>query len=104
MTPSNRELLEHVLTKLFPHRDYASALKIADNLDNEGLIDRRALERLFARFETERLARCGMGRCRAMEEVAEQLCCSYEKVRNMVYATDRPARAAQTEILKKTEK
>lgn len=52
----------------------------------EGLVDRRALERCYARRRFDRLVAAGMGRCRAMDEVAHELCCSYEKVRTIIYA------------------
>ena len=55
------------------------------SLYSEGFLDRRALEALYARSEVNRLVKEGQGRCRAMDEVADRLCCSYEKVRAMVY-------------------
>lgn len=56
---------------------------------DEGLVDRRAAEALYARAEVERMMRNGTARCRAMEYVAEELCCSYEKVRAIIYARRR---------------
>ena len=51
-----------------------------------GLLDRRGVEAEVAREEMERLTREGMPRCRAMEEIAERLCCSYEKIRGFIYS------------------
>lgn len=51
-----------------------------------GLLDRRAVEREYARTEIIRLTRSGEGRCRAMETIADDLCCSYEKVRGIIYS------------------
>ncbi|MCH5330113.1 MAG: hypothetical protein J1E04_04035 [Alistipes sp.] len=62
-----------------------SGIQTLDLLAKRGLIDRRAAEALFARNEVERLARKGRPRCLAMVQVAEMLCCSYQKVRNLIY-------------------
>ena len=51
-----------------------------------GLIDLRAAERMAIRRRVDALCARGRGRCEAMEEVAENFCCSYEKVRTAVYA------------------
>lgn len=71
---------------------------MADNVTGDGaramlellcrqeLIDRRAAEELFVHREMERLVRSGTARCKAMHRIADKLCCSYEKVRGMVYA------------------
>lgn len=52
----------------------------------KGLIDLRAAERMAIRHRVDALCAEGRGRCEAMEEAAENFCCSYEKVRAAVYA------------------
>ncbi len=51
----------------------------------EGMIDRRACERLAIREEIQQLQKQGIPRCEAFEVVAEKFCCSYEKARNAFY-------------------
>ena len=58
---------------------------LLEGLLAEGLIDLRTAERQAIRGEVEQLTREGMGRCEAMEVVAQHFCCSYEKVRTAVY-------------------
>lgn len=55
------------------------------HLLDRGLLDRRACEAEAIRAETERLVRQGVPRCEAMELTAERFCCSYGKVRGIVY-------------------
>lgn len=81
MTPATEELLEPLWGEV---ADMNGAEAVAA-LCRMGLVSRRAAERLYARFEVERLVRGGEGRCRAVERVADRLCCSYEKVRGFVY-------------------
>lgn len=61
------------------------ARKALTHLLDRGLLDRRACEAQAIRAETERLVRQGMPRCEAMELTAERFCCSYGKVRGIVY-------------------
>lgn len=84
--PTTIQMLEPVMQELFPACDRTSAEHIIEILSEKGLIDCRMAETLFARAEVERRVRNGRGRCRAMEEVASQLCCSYEKVRKIIYS------------------
>lgn len=59
----------------------------AEYLMAHGLIDRRAAEREYVRERMQRLTVGeGMPRCRAMEEIADEICCSYEKVRGIIYS------------------
>ena len=81
MIPTTEELLQAVL----PHDTAVGGAETIRQLIALGLINRRAAESHYARHEVERLVRKGRGRCRAMDDVAEKLCCSYEKVRQMVY-------------------
>ena len=58
----------------------------AEYIISRGLIDRRAVEREYVRTRMRRLTVEGMPRCRAMEEIADEICCSYEKVRGIIYS------------------
>lgn len=50
-----------------------------------GLLDARACERIAIRRRVEAFERAGLLRGAAMERTAEHHCCSYEKVRAVVY-------------------
>ena len=76
------ELVTHVVRAV----DGMSSAEAVEFLWNRGLLDRRGVEAEVAREEMERLTREGMPRCRAMEEIAERLCCSYEKIRGFIYS------------------
>lgn len=77
---------ERLLSHLTAAVDGMSAAETVEFLWQRGMINRRGVEADVAREEMERLTREGMPRCRAMEEIAERLCCSYEKVRAFIYA------------------
>ena len=76
------ELVTHVVRAV----DGMSSAEAVEFLWNRGRLDRRGVEAEVAREEMERLTREGMPRCRAMEEIAERLCCSYEKIRGFIYS------------------
>lgn len=61
--------------------------EVLERLFERGLIDLKACERLAVRGAVDRLVRQGTPRCGAMHAVAEEFCCSYEKVRGIVYDT-----------------
>lgn len=50
-----------------------------------GVIDTRRLEAYLIRRDVALRTARGEGKCRAMDEVACDRCCSYEKVRRIVY-------------------
>jgi len=52
---------------------------------DEGLLNRKALERLYIGKEVERRVRAGEMKVRAIEQLSEELGCSYEKIRAAVY-------------------
>lgn len=52
---------------------------------DQGLMNVRSLECRAIRSCVERLTGEGKGRVRAMEQAAFDFCCSYEKVRDIVY-------------------
>lgn len=69
---------------LSEQRNLTPRQTIATLLD-KGLLNQREVERVVACRSVERLCAAGMGRCFAMAEVAERLCCSYEKIRAFIY-------------------
>ncbi len=52
---------------------------------DQGLMNVRSLECRAIRSRVERLVGEGRGRVRAMEQAAADFCCSYEKVRDIIY-------------------
>ena len=52
---------------------------------NEGLLNRTALERLYIEREVGRRVRAGESKTKAIEQLSEELSCSFEKVRSAVY-------------------
>ena len=52
---------------------------------NENLLDKRALERLYINSEVDRRVRAGEGKTKAIEQISQELGCSYEKARGAVY-------------------
>ena len=50
-----------------------------------GLLNQKALEQLYIKQEVERRVRVGESKVRAIEQLAQELGCSYEKVRAVVY-------------------
>ncbi len=52
---------------------------------NGGLLNQKALEQLYIKQEVERRVRVGESKVRAIEQLAQELGCSYEKVRAVVY-------------------
>lgn len=72
-----------------------------ERLFDEGLIDRTACERRAIGAEVRRRTAQGRPLCEAMEETAERFCCSYGKVRKIVYETGPAARRRRPETQKK---
>lgn len=62
-----------------------SARKVLDFLLDEGLIDDRRLEASAIRRDVARRVARGEKKCYAMGETAHDFCCSYEKVRGIIY-------------------
>lgn len=52
---------------------------------NKGFLNRTALEKLYINNEIGRRVRAGENKTRAIEQLSEELSCSYEKVRAAVY-------------------
>ena len=72
-----------------------SANEIVPFLLGEGLLDMAAVERRMIRDEVARRVRGGERKMRAIEEVAYEMNCSYEKARAAVYR--RPCMRGKTE-------
>lgn len=85
-----RPSMERMLEAIVPESGRMSGTEVLRRLVECGAVDRRSVEAAFARAEVERRVRGGEGRCRAMDEVAFELCCSYEKVRSIVYSRNIP--------------
>ena len=86
MTRHEKQLAEALLGDL----PGASPGQTLARLFSLGLIDRRACEAHAIRAETERLVRQGTPRCAAMEITARTFCCSYGKVREILYNHKKP--------------
>lgn len=81
MTRLEKLVRELVLEPLVREVDAATL----NHLEELGLIDRKACEELAIYRLVERERRAGAKSCEAMLWSAEQLCCSYEKVRTIYY-------------------
>lgn len=84
MVPATSELIETLTENV----EGQGAKALLDLLCSSNLIDRRAAEALYIRRKMDELTRCGVPRCKAMRQLAGTLCCSYERVRAIVYARD----------------
>lgn len=62
-------------------------LHAVEQLLDRGLLDLRACERHIVADEIRRLETRGLPRCGAMHVVADELGCSYAKVRTLYYET-----------------
>lgn len=66
-------------------RDTNLQRRTVERLLEMGMLDRRQCLTHAMCQAVERLTRGGESKCRAMDMVAVEFCCSYEKVRNEVY-------------------
>lgn len=79
------QLDQHFLDQLC--RQFGPARRgLFQELFKAGLIDRKRCEELSIRRRVEALTAAGHGRTEAMVFAAEEFCCSYEKVRKIIYA------------------
>ena len=78
---NKRKLLISLLDRI-EQNNLTSAV---EQMWNENLLDKRALERLYINSEVERRVRAGEVKTRAMQQLSDELGCSYEKVRAVVY-------------------
>ncbi len=56
-----------------------------ESMWERGLLNEPAVERLYINHEVSRRVRNGEAKVRAIEQLSEELGCSYEKVRHAVY-------------------
>lgn len=74
-----------LLIALFDRIKTRSLTDAIEQMWNEGMLDRRSLERLYIGSEIERRVRAGEAKTKAIVQLSEELNCSYEKVRTAVY-------------------
>ena len=78
---NKRKLLISLLDRI-EQNNLTSAV---EQMWNEGLLDRTAVERLYIEREVSRRVRAGESKTKAIEQLSNELNCSYEKVRAAVY-------------------
>ncbi len=76
---------ERLAARLAATLDGTLTVAAARHLMAQGLLDTRACERRIARRRMDELASGGCPRCGAMYAVAEELGCSYAKVKTLYY-------------------
>jgi hypothetical protein len=74
-----------LLIALFNKIKSRSLTDAVEQMWNEGMFDQKALERLYIGSEIERRVRAGEAKTKAIEQLSEELNCSYDKVRTAVY-------------------
>lgn len=82
---NRRKLLNSLLLQI-GHKNIGCAI---EQMWNEGFLNQRALEQLYIGREVEHRVRAGETKARAIEQIATELGCSYEKVRAAVYQKKR---------------
>jgi NAD+--asparagine ADP-ribosyltransferase len=78
---NRRKLLNSLLGKI----GQKSVSVAVEQMWNEGLLNRKAIEQLYIAKEVEHRVRTGETKTRAIAQLAEELGCSYEKIRAAVY-------------------
>ena len=78
---NKRKLLISLLDRI-EQNNLTSAV---EQMWDEGLLDRTAVERLYIEREVGRRVRAGESKTKAIGQLSEELSCSYEKVRAAVY-------------------
>lgn len=79
--------LEERCAEVVAERCHLSRAEV-ERLFEAQLVDLRVAERLLMRRAVEMRSRAGEPRCEAMMAVAQEVGCSYEKVRAAVYAKE----------------
>ena len=79
---SNKRKLLISLLNTIGHSNISTAVEL---MWDRGLLNQSALERLYIGNEIGRRVRAGESKTRAIEQLSEELSCSYEKVRAAVY-------------------
>jgi hypothetical protein len=78
---NRRKLLNSLLSKI-GDKSIGAAI---EQMWNEDLLNRKNLEKLYIGKEVEHRVRAGETKVRAIEQLAGELGCSYEKIRAVVY-------------------
>ena len=78
----NRQKLLNSLLSRIGHKSIGGAI---EQMWNENLLNLKNLERLYIGREVEHRVRAGESKVRAIEQLAQELGCSYEKIRSVVY-------------------
>lgn len=73
------------LTSLLKRVEARTFSESVDAMWEQGLLNKRAIERLYINSEIERRVRAGEVKTKAMQQLSYELGCSYEKVRAVVY-------------------
>jgi hypothetical protein len=78
---NKRKLLIALLNKVGDNR----LSDAVEQMWQEELLDMRALERLYINTEVDRRVKAGESKTKAIEQLSQELGCSYEKARGAVY-------------------
>lgn len=81
MVSIERKLLKSLLSGV-QNKSLAEAVAI---MWRQGLFDRVAVEKLYINNEVQRRVRDGEFKVKAIQQVSDEISCSYEKVRAAVY-------------------
>lgn len=73
------------LISLLDNIEQTNISSAVEQMWDMGLLNRTALEKLYIDKEISRRVRAGESKTRAIEQLSEELSCSYEKVRAAVY-------------------
>lgn len=77
---------EKLIGSLIRDMQSKSSTEVLRELMREGLLNARELERRYIRREVEHRVRNGEKKMRAIEYLASEMGCSYEKARSAVYS------------------
>lgn len=81
MKHNEKKLIRSLLDKVYNK----SLSEAVDIMWQQGLLNRVALERLYINNEVQRRVRAGEVKVRAIEQLSQEMSCSYEKIRAAVY-------------------
>ena len=74
-----------LLTTLLKRVEQHSVRESVNLMWEQGLLNKRAIERLYINSEIDRRVRAGEIKTNAMKQLSLELDCSYEKIRDLVY-------------------
>lgn len=79
------DYIADVLANELGMKHSAMARRVVRLLYNRGVLNCSKVEQTMVRQKVARLCNRGVGRCAAMAEVAREMGCSYQKVRDLIY-------------------